>query len=75
MRQESRGAKARYADALGPALDPSLLHEVLTLLHAYPDLIEARILGTGPKAEEALAPGGMPPGKKKLTPAEVKVGR
>ena len=55
-------------------LDPHLLREVLALLRAYPELVEARVLGTGPKAGAVVggkAPGGA--GKKKLTAAEVKV--
>lgn len=74
QKQETRGATARYAEALGPVLDPHLLREVLALLRAYPELVEARVLGTGPKAGVVVggkAPGGA--GKKKVTAAEVKV--
>lgn len=52
-------------------LDPHLLREVLALLRAYPELVEARVLGTGPKAGAMVGVGGA--GKKKLTAAEVKV--
>lgn len=55
-------------------LDPHLLREVLALLRAYPELVEALVLGTGPKAGMVVggkASGGA--GKKKLTAAEVKV--
>jgi hypothetical protein len=72
--QESRGATARYAESLGPVLDPHLLQGVLALLRAYPDLIEARVLGGRQGGGVGCKGGSVGAGRRKLTPGEVKVG-